>query len=227
MLDSVIASDLHLGADNCEADRIVGFFNDILHGRIKTKRLILNGDIFDSSHIGILSKSHWMVLSLLRKISKKIEVIWICGNHDPFVEFLALLMGTEIGDEYIFETGDISVLVLHGHQFDRFIDRHPLLTSIGDTLYGLLQRFDKSHRLARFAKQKSKTFIRCAEQIEKGAVNYAKEQGCKVAICGHTHHAEEKEIGDIWYYNSGCWTEKPCHYLTVKDGKVKLKTYEI
>jgi hypothetical protein len=33
------------------------------------------------------------------------------------------------------------------------------------------------------------------------------------------------EKGAIGYYNSGCWTEKPCHYLTVRNGGVELRSY--
>lgn len=226
MLDAIIISDLHLGAENCEADQIVRFLDQIIDEELKTTRLILNGDVFDSSHLGRLGKMHWKVLSQLRKIAKRLEVVWICGNHDPFVEFLSILIGTEIGDEFIFESENHRILVLHGHQFDSFLDRHPVLTALGDTVYNILQRFDRSHRLARLAKQRSKTFLRCAQKVEEGAIKYAKNQKCHAVICGHTHHAESKANDTIHYHNSGCWTEKPCTYLTVKDSEVKIRSFK-
>jgi hypothetical protein len=34
-----------------------------------------------------------------------------------------------------------------------------------------------------------------------------------------------RENEHVSYYNSGCWTELPCHYLTVRDGVVQLHAY--
>ena len=27
------------------------------------------------------------------------------------------------------------------------------------------------------------------------------------------------------YFNSGCWTEKPCHFLAVRDGRVEVQEF--
>jgi UDP-2,3-diacylglucosamine pyrophosphatase LpxH len=50
----------------------------------------------------------------------------------------------------------------------------------------------------------------------------AKKHGFDMAVCGHTHKAEA--AGD--YFNSGCWTEKPCTFLEVRSGAVEVKTYD-
>jgi UDP-2,3-diacylglucosamine pyrophosphatase LpxH len=44
-----------------------------------------------------------------------------------------------------------------------------------------------------------------------------------VVCCGHSHLAAAAPAGPVQYFNSGCWTEKPCHYLAVTDGRVELK----
>ncbi len=46
--DAIIVSDLHLGAENCQAKSITAFFQEILDGHHPTRRLIINGDVFDS-----------------------------------------------------------------------------------------------------------------------------------------------------------------------------------
>ena len=106
------------------------------------------------------------MLSLLRKLSDDIEIVWINGNHDGPAEIVSHLLGVEWRDEMILESGGRRILLHHGHRFDKFLDDHPILTAIGDFTYRLLQRVDSSHRFARAAKRKSKTFLRCAAKIE-------------------------------------------------------------
>lgn len=45
-------------------------------------------------------------------------------------------------------------------------------------------------------------------------------------ICGHTHRAITEEGGLFGYYNSGCWTENPCTWLSVKGGEVSLRVFQ-
>src|SRR5262249_18403492 len=106
--------------------------------------------------------------------------------------------------------------------FDSFLDKHPILTWLADCVYGFLQWVDRTHYFAKLAKHSSKTFLRCTAQIEAGAVELAAKRGCDAVCCGHTHVAAAREDGPVAYYNSGCWTELPCSYLTVQGGAVNL-----
>jgi len=223
--DAIVISDLHLGSDNCEARSLRRFLEEIMHGELRTRRLILNGDVFDSIDFRRLKRHHWKVLSILRKLSDKIEICWINGNHDGPAEIISHLLGVHVQDEMILESGGRRILLHHGHRFDEFIDSHPILTAIADAIYRLLQKIDKSHRFAKLAKSKSKTFLRCASKIETRSIELAHKLGCDAVMCGHTHHAVANLSGPISYYNSGCWTEKPCHYLTVRDGTVQLEEF--
>jgi UDP-2,3-diacylglucosamine pyrophosphatase LpxH len=222
MLDAVILSDLHLGSDNCQAKDVCRLLDRIVDGELATSRLILNGDVFDSIDFRRLTKSHWKVLSLIRKLSDQVEIIWLCGNHDGSAEIVSHLLGVAVEDTFILESGGRRVLVLHGHRFDEFLDSHPILTWLADQVYFFLQWIDRSHALAKVAKRGSKTFLRCAKKIEDGAIGLARKLGCHAACCGHSHHAEAKVEQPIAYFNSGCWTERPCTYLTVADGEVRL-----
>lgn len=131
---------MHLGSEICCAKELTEFLEKIE----KTDRLILNGDVFDSHDFRRLRKSHWKVLSLLRKLSDDIETVWVAGNHDGPAEIISHLLGTTVTDEYVFESGDKKILCLHGHQFDDFIDNHPFLTWFGDFVYQGLQKVDSS-----------------------------------------------------------------------------------
>src|SRR5262249_17546375 len=222
MLDAVILSDIHLGSDNCQAKRVCRLLERIQEGDLPTDRLILNGDVFDSFDFRRLNKNHWKVLSLIRKLSDHLEIIWLCGNHDGSAEVVSHLLGVTVQDDYVLESGGRRILVLHGHVFDDFLDNHPILTWLADPLYPFPQWIDPPHYVAKRAKHGSKTFLRCAKKIEDGAVEMARRRECTAVCCGHTHAAVAHTDQPVAYFNSGCWTELPCSYLTVARGVIRL-----
>jgi len=219
MDEATIISDIHLGSGVCQAKALSEF---LYHIQRRTKKLILNGDLFENMDFRRLNKHHWHVLSLLRKASDDIETIWLAGNHDGPADIISHLLGLEMRAEYIFESGGRRILCLHGHKFDRFLDDHPWLTWVGDTIYGALQWIDKTHYFARLAKHNSKHYLRCHATIQEEAVKYAAKKGCDAVCCGHTHHG----MTSAFYYNCGCWTENPCTFLTVNHGIIELHHHQ-
>ena len=224
--DAIIVSDIHLGSDNCQAKDLVDFLDSIRERKLRTRRLILNGDVFDSIDFRRLKKSHWKVLSTIRKLSDEIEVIWVCGNHDGSAEIVSHLVGVTVVDEIVVESAGQKVLFLHGHRFDQFIERYPITTWLADTAYRWLQRLDKSHHFAKLAKRNSKVFLRSSDKIREGAVHHAWKSGCDAVCCGHTHLAVVRNERPVAYFNSGCWTEKPCTYLILEKGLITLHKFE-
>jgi UDP-2,3-diacylglucosamine pyrophosphatase LpxH len=225
VFDAIILSDIHLGSSNCQAKSLSRFLEKVAGEEIATARLILNGDVFDSIDFRRLSKSHWKVLSLIRKLSNRIDITWISGNHDGSAELISQLLGVTVKDEFVLASGGREILFLHGHLFDDFIDAHPILTWLGDCIYLLLQWIDRTHSFAKLAKKGSKTFLRCVRKVEEGAIEHARKKGCGAVCCGHTHHAAARHDRPVAYYNSGCWTELPCTYLTLRDGQVELHSF--
>lgn len=225
-LDAVLLSDLHLGSGVCQTHLLHDFLEKINKGKISTHQLILNGDVFNSMDLRRLRKDHWRILSDIRSISDHVHVVWIGGNHDGPVEQVSNLLGVDVAEEYEFTSGGKRMLAFHGDRYDKFITKHPILTAIADYFYAWLQRIDKSFATARQAKRASKTFLRCSELIETEAVEYAAKNGCDVVFCGHTHmEVSHPNPSGVGYYNSGCWTELPCSYITVCDGQVELRHY--
>ncbi|MGN6371189.1 MAG: UDP-2,3-diacylglucosamine diphosphatase [Phycisphaerae bacterium] len=227
-LDAVIISDLHLGSENCQAKSITAFLQQILDAQIRTRRLIINGDVFDSIDFRRLKKTHWKVLSQIRHLSDKIDVVWIVGNHDGPAEIVSHLLGVSVVEEFTLASGNRDILIIHGHIFDDFIEDHPILTWCADCIYFLMQKIDRTHYVARLAKRKSKIFIRCTDKIRRRARELAAKKNCDAVICGHTHHAEALEPtpdNPIAYYNSGCWTESPSSYIQIANGAVALHRY--
>ena len=192
---------------------------------MRTRRLILNGDVFDSIDFRRLNKRHWNVLSLIRKLSDRMTITWVCGNHDGPADPISHILGVQVREEYEFRSGKRLVLALHGHQFDDFISMYPTITFLADLVYRFLQAIDTTHRFARFAKSNTKIFLRCIEKIRTESMAYAASKDCDIVCCGHTHHAESMTVGPVEYFNSGCWTESPSTFLTVANGIVRLESF--
>ena len=220
-MDALVISDLHLGSPNCQVNDLLYFLENI-HD---TQYLVLNGDVFDSMDFTRLGKKHWKVLSTLRKLSDKIKIIWIAGNHDGPAEVLSHLVGLNVEREFIFKSGDNSILFLHGDVFDSFLTEHPFLTWLGDLLYLFLQKIDRSHYFARAAKHNSKVWLHCTKKIKAGATKRAVRHQCQIVCVGHTHHAEQDCCNGIVYFNSGCWTERQSTYLAIENGHVEIVNF--
>ncbi len=221
-MDAIIISDIHIGAGNCQARLLVNFLEKIHKQEIVTKKLILNGDVFENFD-SRLHKWNWKILSALRSISDIVEVVWIRGNHDAHGPALSIahLIGAEYYEEYVFESGGKKILCFHGDIYDDFLTEHPFLTYIADWIYWLLQKVDGSFFLAKMAKHSSKTFLRCVERVKNMALKHKNKLDCDIVCCGHTHLAASE--GN--YFNSGTWTELPPTYLTIDNGNVELKTW--
>lgn len=226
VLDALIISDLHLGSPMCRDRELLEFLHRIVHGELKTRRLILNGDVFDSIDFRRLKRRHWKILSVIRKLSDRITITWVCGNHDGPAEPISQLLGVDVRNEYSLRSGRKSVLVLHGHVFDEFIETYPRITFFADLIFRFLQWIDPSHRFARSAKINSKVFLRCAEKVRIGATRYAQSSNHHIVCCGHTHHPEYSDDGRVIYVNSGSWTELPCTFVAVSHGSAGLYPFE-
>jgi UDP-2,3-diacylglucosamine pyrophosphatase LpxH len=216
--DALLLSDLHLGAESCQVEPLQDFIDSLP----PTNRLILNGDVLENTEFR-LTKQHWRVLSQFRKLADQLELVWVRGNHDYDAESVAHLIGANFVPEYTFESGGRQVLCVHGDTWDRFLTDHPIVTCIADWFYLRMQRW--SRRLANSAKRSSKTFLRCVDRVRTEAIEYGKAKRADVVVCGHTHFAEEQPesvAAPCAYYNTGCWTDHHCHYLTVQDGCFQL-----
>lgn len=205
-----IISDIHIGAGTCNADAVLKVLDEL-----DTELLVINGDLFDAFNVR-LNRSQWKILSKLRKLSDEMDIVWVTGNHDeqePHPEFIGSLIGIKVFNEFRFIFNDYTVICIHGHIWDEFISKYPRITNIADWIYGIFQRIDKSHRIARWLKGVSKTFLRNKERIKNKALRYCDEQLADVIVCGHTHFAERLDSTTCRYINSGCFTDSPATYV--------------
>lgn len=221
MNDAIIISDTHLGSDVCESKQLYSFLELVYN---KTNKLIINGDFFDNLDFRRLKKNHWKILSLLRRMSKYVEIVWIRGNHDGDAETISHLIGLDFKNEYDFQSGNKKFLCLHGDQFDDFIYKYPNTTKLADIIYRTIQKFDKRF-LPQFIKQRSKIYLRCNDNIINKSRQYGILKGIDCVCLGHTHNALIDKNHTVLYANSGCWTEKKCNYLSIVDGHIQLEQF--
>lgn len=224
IFEMVILSDIHLGSKISRTDALLKFFKEV-----RFKRLIINGDVFDSINMHRLNRHHWKILSQLRLLTDKKsnhEVIWIRGNHDGYSDLLTQLLGITVYNEYSFNWNSKKVIVLHGDVFDSFTGKYKLVSDIADSFYRFSILLDPiKMRLGRWLKRNSKTFIRNTIKVRERALNYAQYNNADIIICGHTHHAEEYFKDGRYYLNSGSWTDIPAHFIGITDDEMKIVPY--
>lgn len=219
-IDTLIISDIHLGDESCWAEKLIETIS-----KYEFKRLILNGDIFDGLNFKRLHTKDWSVLSKIRKVSRKSEVVWIVGNHDGAAVYLSELIGVKVYNRYVWRSGKKKFLAIHGHQFDRFLSKNFIISAIAMSIYNLIKRFDTKNKLfSNWIKGSSKFWLRLSAEVARGAIFYARLMRADSVFCGHTHLAMHKQAGKIDYYNSGSWVETPSGYIAVKGGKIEIAT---
>ena len=111
--DCIVISDLHLGSDVCQAKLLEEFLTWAVE---HCHELVINGDIFDDLNFKRLTKRHFACLKVIRRNTDRddIRVVWVRGNHDGPAETISHIVGVDILDEYVYDNGDIQLLILHG-----------------------------------------------------------------------------------------------------------------
>ena len=218
---TIFISDIHLGSKACQAELLLDFLkhND-------SEKLYLVGDIVDGWRLK--RKWYWpqshndVVQKILRKARKGTEIIYVPGNHD---EGLRRYIGTHFGgievrptDIYEAVNSD-KYLVLHGDSFDNVMLYARWLAYVGDHAYDLVLRLNtvfnglrrlmglRYWSLSSYLKIKVKNAVQFISEFERVLANEAQKAGVQGVICGHIHHAEMKQYGDIIYMNDGDWVE--------------------
>jgi len=224
--DTLILSDLHLGADMSRAREALCVLQEN-----KYRRLILLGDIFADLNFGRLKKEHWKFLGFIRKLSnpkRNVEVVWVEGNHDHgLAPIMSHLVGVRVYQEYQWEYQGLRHIAVHGHQFDGFVVSNVRVSYlIGTLLYLQLQKWDsKNKTLTRFLDRLNTRWLRLSSKVAEGALAHARHHQTARIFCGHTHAALHKRDHGVDYYNCGAWIDEHPTYITVGEDGVQIHEY--
>jgi len=224
--DTLILSDLHLGADMSRARDAMRVLQ-----QNRYRRLILNGDIFADLNFARLKKEHWKFLGYIRKLSnpkRNVEVVWVEGNHDHgLTQIMSHLVGVRAYHEYSWEYQGLRHIAVHGHQFDSFgVNNVRFNYLFGTLLYLQLQKWDtRSKMLTRFLDRLNTRWLRLSAKVADGALAHARHHQAERIFCGHTHAALHCHEDGIDYYNSGSWIDDRPKYITVGEEGVQIHEY--
>lgn len=238
---SIFISDIHLGSRNAQAESLLEFMKE--H---ESENLFLVGDIID----GWALKRRWawpqahsdVIQKLLRKARKGTNIVYVLGNHDEFVRsFLPLSLGDniEVVNEYLYTSAqEKQYLVTHGDFFDSITMTKKWLAKFGDISYEMLLRLNRPLNRARrlvgykrhwslsnFAKQNVKKAVMFIDDYESILVTEASRRDFDGVICGHIHHAEQKQIEGIEYLNCGDWVESCTAIVETHEGEWEIINY--
>ena len=233
-------SDLHLGSPGCKAGRVVTFLrqNDC-------DELYLVGDIFDGWKLK--NRFYWtpdhtrVIKAVLAKARRGTKVYYLTGNHDAFMrQFVGnklKLGGVRLMHEVVHVTADgRKLLVAHGDRFDAVVRNLPGLAFAGDFAYEMLLKL--SDRLGRlqerfgiapgfslsaFLKTGVKGLVQYLSGFDDAIYYECRRRGFNGVICGHTHHAEVRQVRNgIVSYNCGDWVESCSALAEDAGGRIRI-----
>jgi UDP-2,3-diacylglucosamine pyrophosphatase LpxH len=223
--NTLILSDLHLGADTSHAREATRVLK-----QTRFQRLILLGDIFADLNFARLTKDHWKFLGYIRKLSnpkRHIEVVWVEGNHDHgLANIMSHLVGVRVYQQYTWTYNGLRHIAIHGHQFDGFQVNRLTLSRLGTSFYLQLQKLDfKNKPIARLIDRLNTRWLRMSLKVSAGALAHARHHSAARIFCGHTHEALHIAENGIEYYNSGGWVDSRLTYLTIDEQGVQIHDY--
>ncbi len=218
MPSSFIVSDLHLGSDYFHDGEFLAWLDALPAGA----QLVLNGDIIDDPRY-TLSAAHQAVLQRLVDESHRRSIVWVYGNHDASFSL------DDPGQIQFVEHWHIDkrLLVVHGDDFDNVMPQHGLFKAVFRALHNLriFLGFANVH-VARYAKKWGFLYRVLNNRVAQNALSAARSQGFAAVTCGHTHAAMVVERGGVSYFNTGAWTERPLHFISVDADDIVLHVYE-
>ncbi len=218
-----LLSDAHLGAQNeqvekLKSEKLCSFLEFVYeqHGR-----LIICGDLFDFwfEYSHVVPKLHFRVLSLLaRLIEKGLQVDYICGNHDFWLNsFIRDQVGISVHQDELIINGDSQkIYIRHGDGLlkNDYLYRclkKILRSRICIMLYRCLHP-DIGIPVALFAAHLSRNAAKSRPDycdVDYRQYSFQKiEQGFDMVVLGHTHWPALEAYKNGWYINPGMWMNK-------------------
>lgn len=206
---SVFISDVHLGTKSCKAKKLHDFLSSI-----EAENLYLVGDIIDGW--ALKRKHYWTkgqteVLRKILKLSEKMNVYFLPGNHDEFVRPF-FKFDFQVGDIQVLDSVDYDAIdgrriyICHGDRFDLTM-RIPRQVINFFAYFGESSWTDKAYK-----------YLGTEKVIEK----FITAKGYDCAITGHTHDPMIKER----YMNCGDWVTNCTALVEHMDGTWQIINHE-
>lgn len=198
-----IISDTHLGGKVTDQVSLLKVLDSV-------EFVIFNGDIFEL-YVDSWEKAKtrgdgaWLYQWIVDNPDK---FVYVYGNHD--LDVVQGIKPFRVYPYVSFSFQGKSVLVIHGHQFDR-LNREPSfwvkilvwLELVINWVFGLNIKHNfpqRSTALSKLARNKKKKYI---DDIRKESIKYLATCGHEILIHGHTHEPAITKVGDKIIYDQG------------------------
>jgi hypothetical protein len=76
--------------------------------------------------------------------------------------------------------------------------------------------------LSGYLKHKVKSAVNFISDFEQAIAHECQKRGLHGVICGHIHHAEIRQVGEVEYMNCGDWVESCTALIEHWDGSIEL-----
>lgn len=214
--DTVFISDVHLGTDRCNTQKFIRFLDSI-----ETNKLVMVGDILD---IHCLEKynTRWKkehtaaVHKILEFVNKGARLVYILGNHDATARRYVLknsyqFKNLTLCNRYIHHDSlDNKYLCIHGDMNSEYSSGSwkQYFMNWGYETITPINEFTKKYfkfSLVSYLKsiKRGKDYI---DRYERDIVSLVDSRYSGV-ICGHIHHANIRQFGDVKYMCCGDWCD--------------------
>jgi len=231
----VVISDLHLGNPFSQAKKMVLPF--LRKKAAEGYDICINGDGLEIAQasfakIAFEVPEFFRVLGDIRRKGR--EIYYITGNHDIALEhFLEDWGMMKVSPFLNVQSGDSRIRIEHGHVYDPFFVKNPVLYERLTHFAGYLLMIQPKiyHLWIRFERWKSKlrakkTGIVGEHPSFREAASELSRRGFDVVVFGHTHHPGSVELENgSQYLNPGSWMLST-HYISIDQGQVALKEWQ-
>ena len=213
---SVFISDVHLGTKSCKAKLLHDFLDTF-----EAENLFLVGDIIDGWALRrkhFWSKKQTEVIRRILKLSEKMNVYYIAGNHDefirPFFKYDFQFGSCRILDSFDYVAIDgRRIFVSHGDHFDLTMKIPTPLINLAARIWDFIPHREENNSFS----DRMYHLLGCEKWIKK----YLKVKGYDCAITGHTHSPKIKEQ----YMNCGDWVTNCTALVEHLDGSWELQKH--
>lgn len=230
----MVISDLHLGNPFSEAKkRVIPFLKWAASEKYD---ICINGDGLEIAQASFTKiafdvPEFFRLLGEFRKAGR--EVYYVTGNHDIALEhFLEDWGMMKVSPFLNVNSEGARIRIEHGHIYDPFFVRYPVLYEALTHFAGLLLKLRPELYRMWISFERFTSKLRARKSGIVGEQPHFREaalelsrRGFDAIVFGHTHHAGETtlETGSV-YFNAGSWMLAP-HYVKIDHGKVTLEAW--
>ena len=233
---ALFISDIHLGTRTAQAERLLDFLR-----YCDAEVIYLVGDIIDFWKVR--RGPHWpqthndVLQKLMRKVRKGVRLVLVPGNHDECLRDYAGMQfgGVEIHRDILHTTAQgRRYIVMHGDEFDVVVRTAKWLALLGDHGYEFALWLNhplnwiRRHlglgywSLSAYLKCRVKKAVAFIGAFEEAVAAEARRRGADGVICGHIHHASDRNFHGTHYLNCGDWVESCTAVVEGQDGRLRV-----